>query len=129
MNEEEVLDYINDRFNVDIREKNRNRETVYARAVYIKILQKCFKIRQLHIANKLNKSNGTIIHALKKTFPTLKLYEHDFYDVYLYLENELEDRFELKYSIYDIYQSIKHEQRGIFLDKVKKIAEQYSKTL
>tara|TARA_R110001592_G_scaffold61829_3_gene188982 strand:- start:14147 stop:14686 length:540 start_codon:yes stop_codon:yes gene_type:complete len=69
--------------NLDLTKKNRERHLVYARAVYFKLSRELCPMQSLsNIGSSLGKDHSTVLHSIKKIFPTIKNYEQEFYAAY-----------------------------------------------
>jgi hypothetical protein len=62
----------------DPYDRNRRRETVESRALYIHLLCKYHKRKPYHIAKIMNRNHATILHSLKN------------FDIYIHYNSELE---------------------------------------
>lgn len=87
------LNYIKDRVyfytGLDIRKKTREREYVYARMVFCKVMREEFFMTMDTIGKYLGKSHCTIVHYMKN-FDTIKKYEYSFNKVYNYILLEMD---------------------------------------
>jgi predicted transcriptional regulator len=87
------LNYIKDRVEfytgLDIRKKTREREYVYARMVFCKIIREEFLMTMDTIGKYLGKSHCTIVHYMKN-FDTIEKYEYSFNKVYQYILLEMD---------------------------------------
>jgi hypothetical protein len=87
------LNYIKDRVQfytgLDIRKKTREREYVYARMVFCKIMREEFLMTMDAIGKYLGKSHCTIVHYMKN-FDTIEKYEYSFNKVYNYILLEMD---------------------------------------
>ena len=86
------LNYIKDRVEfytgLDIRKKTREREYVYARMVFCKIMREEFFMTMDAIGKYLGKSHCTVVHYLKN-FDTIEKYEHNYNKMYNYIQLEM----------------------------------------
>lgn len=86
------LNYIKDRVEfytgLDIRKKTREREYVYTRMIFCKIMREEFLMTMSAIGEYLGKSHCTIVHYMKN-FDTIKNYEHNYFKVYNYIQLEM----------------------------------------
>lgn len=88
---EELKEIVNNAFNVDISQVNRNRKLVDARRVYSKILRDRGYTFYL-IADSMNKDHTTIVHYMKSIDSILQ-YDKDLRDKYIACKTIfLEDR-------------------------------------
>ena len=86
------LNYIKDRVEfytgLDIRKKTREREYVYARMVFCKIMREEFFMTMDAIGKYLGKSHCTVVHYLKN-FDTIVKYEYNYNKMYNYIQLEM----------------------------------------
>lgn len=87
------LNYIKDRVQfytgLDIRKKTREREYVYARMVFCKVMREEFLMTMDAIGKYLGKSHCSIVHYMKN-FDTIENYEYSFNKVYKYILLEMD---------------------------------------
>ena len=75
--QEQIIELIERIHGKDITTKNRRRENVTARAVYVKLCKDIFPYLSLHkIAEPINRNHATIIHLLKSIDNHLKNDNH-----------------------------------------------------
>ena len=73
----QILDYVNKKTGVDSSLSNRNREVIYARALYYKIALRAVKASYKNIGSLVKKNHATVIHAKNKVFYEIE--KDDFY--------------------------------------------------
>lgn len=77
-------------FKFSLKKRNRQREFVYARAVYFKLSREMCPYESLErIGSTLNLSHCTVLHSINNIFPIIKEYEKKFYDVYGFVKKSL----------------------------------------
>ncbi len=86
------LNYIKDRIEfysgLDIRKKTREREYVYARMVFCKVMREEFLMTMSAIGKYLGKSHCTVVHYMKN-FETIEKYEYNYNKMYNYILLEI----------------------------------------
>jgi chromosomal replication initiation ATPase DnaA len=113
MNEDYYLDqiikYINENLNIDIKVRTRKTDYIYARSLYFKIAREHTAISFNKIGRKVNLNHSTVMHGINKVFPVVLKYEPKLKNIYdsfvfenitdigrlIYLSKELKD-FETK---------------------------------
>ena len=61
---DELIDYVNETLDLDIRENTRKREVVDGRAFYYELARKLTNNSLHKIGDSLNKNHATVIHSL-----------------------------------------------------------------
>lgn len=62
---DELIDYVNETLDLDIRENTRKREVVEARAFYYELARKLTNYSLDKIGNSLDKHHSTVLYSLK----------------------------------------------------------------
>jgi chromosomal replication initiation ATPase DnaA len=90
---EKDLNYIRQRIlfyiGLDVKENTRERDYVYARMVFCKIMREEYKMTFNVIGKYLDRSHCTMVHYMRN-FDTIEKYEYSFYKVYQYILLEME---------------------------------------
>ena len=83
---------------IDVKDKSRKRDVVYARVIFTKLLRDVHETPYQKIGDFLGKNHCTIMHCYK-LFDTVQNYERRFYKVYrlLCMEIEQESAIRLKF--------------------------------
>ena len=72
---EDLIILVNDKTNIDIRDKKRDTTHVFARCVYYDIAYNRLKLGgSSRIAKAVNRDHATLIHSLKKVLPHMASY-------------------------------------------------------
>lgn len=80
---QEVIQFIQEKMEVDLQENSRKRENVYARAIYFKVTRELFPRKSLDLIGSLvGRDHASVLHGINKVFPMIKLYEPTVYEVY-----------------------------------------------
>ena len=80
---QEVIQFIQEKMEVDLQENSRKRENVYARAIYFKVTRELFPRKSLDfIGSLVGRDHASVLHGINKVFPMIKLYEPTVYEVY-----------------------------------------------
>jgi hypothetical protein len=80
---QEVIQFIQEKMEVDLQVDTRKRESVYARAIYFKVTRELFPRKSLeHIGSLVGRDHASVLHGINKVFPMIKLYEPTVYEVY-----------------------------------------------
>ena len=86
---QQIIQDVSDETGIDLYEKTRQRENVYARSVAFKLARDLTLLPLQKIGKALNKNHATVLHALKN-FEIIAMYEPKFYSVYLNIRNKYE---------------------------------------
>ena len=90
---EKDLNYIRKRIlfyiGLDVKENTRERDYVYARMVFCKVMRNEYKMTFNVIGKYLGRSHCTMVHYMRN-FDTIEKYEHSFNKVYQYILLEME---------------------------------------
>ena len=62
---DELIDYVNDNLNIDIRQNTRKREVIDARAFYYELARRLTNYSLDKIGKPLGKNHATVSHSLK----------------------------------------------------------------
>lgn len=80
---QEVIQFIQEKMEVDLQSNSRKRENVYARAIYFKVTRELFPRKSLDfIGSLVGRDHASVLHGINKVFPMIKLYEPTVYEVY-----------------------------------------------
>jgi hypothetical protein len=75
MNLDNIIELINAKANLDLRDRKKTLEYVGARAVYYDLAYNYFSLGTLeHIAGKIGRHHATAVHSLKNLVPSLDSY-------------------------------------------------------
>ena len=80
---QEVIQFIQEKMEVNLQSNSRKRENVYARAIYFKVTRELFPRKSLDfIGSLVGRDHASVLHGINKVFPMIKLYEPTVYEVY-----------------------------------------------
>lgn len=77
-----IADIVSELSGIDIRKNNRQRQYIYARCVYYKVVRELTYASTKKIGKAVGRDHATVLHNLKHTFPIIERYEKDFYRLY-----------------------------------------------
>tara|TARA_R110002051_G_scaffold88619_4_gene156042 strand:+ start:1108 stop:1503 length:396 start_codon:yes stop_codon:yes gene_type:complete len=113
---------------VKLKNANRTRESVYARAIYFKLCRERTSKTLEEIGASVNKDHCSVLHAVKNVWPTIMAYNPDFALIY----NQIADDEELL-PCEERYNNLKIEYLRLLTKKGKrslyKNEERYIKDL
>ena len=85
----QIIKDVQDETGIDLLENTRQRENVYARNVVFKLARELTLLSLSKIGKALNKDHATVIHGIKQ-FEVIRMYEPQFYAVYLNIKGKYE---------------------------------------
>jgi len=75
MNLDDIIELINNRANLDLRDRNRTLDYVGARCVYYDLAYNHFSLGTVaHISSHIGRNHATAVHSLNNLVPKLDLY-------------------------------------------------------
>lgn len=92
----------------DLSSRRRQRELVYARAIYFKLCKEKTSSTLKRIAGTLGVNHATVLHAINNVFPLIKKDEPYLYEVYSKIKNSDD----LKY-IKENYNALRKEHESL----------------
>lgn len=92
----------------DLSSRRRQRELVYARAIYFKLCKEKTSSTLKRIAGTLGVNHATVLHAINNVFPLIKKDEPYLYEVYSRIKNSDD----LKY-IKENYNALRKEHESL----------------
>ena len=99
----------------DLSSRRRQRELVYARAIYFKLCKEKTTSTLKRIADTLGLNHATVLHAINNVFPLIKKDEPYLYEIYSRIKNSDD----LKY-IKENYNALRKEHEGL-INKYEKL--------
>tara|TARA_R100000329_G_scaffold104015_1_gene85403 strand:- start:16231 stop:16680 length:450 start_codon:yes stop_codon:yes gene_type:complete len=72
----------------DLSVKSRNRQLVYARAIYFKLCKEKTTFTLQRIADTLEVNHATVLHAINNVFPVIQREEPLLYEIYNKIKSE-----------------------------------------
>ena len=99
----------------DLSSRRRQRELVYARAIYFKLCKEKTTSTLKKIADTLGLNHATVLHAINNVFPLIKKDEPYLYEIYSRIKNSDD----LKY-IKENYNALRKEHEGL-INKYEKL--------
>ena len=88
----------------DLSVKSRNRQLVYARAIYFKLCKEKTTFTLQRIADTLEVNHATVLHAINNVFPVIEREEPLLYEIY----NKLKKEDDVKY-LKENYYALRNE--------------------
>ena len=82
----EIVELVEKDTNIMLRNKRRNREIVYARAVFFKLARKHTYEPLCNIGGYVNKDHSTVLHGIKIFNDVIEHYKDQFYVSYVKLD-------------------------------------------
>jgi transcriptional regulator with AAA-type ATPase domain len=79
---QDIKNFVDSEFDIDISKNTRKREYVEARALYYKLAKEYTKLSLERIGGKLNRDHATVIHALNNVWEHAITTNEDVYDSY-----------------------------------------------
>jgi hypothetical protein len=78
----EIKDLVENELGYRINVNSRKRHIVYGRAIYFKICKDRTNLSLSRIGETLNLNHATVLHSLKKIFPSFELYNPEYMEIY-----------------------------------------------
>ena len=78
----QIIKYINENLNIDIKVKTRKTDYTYARSLYFKIAREHTAISFNKIGRKVNLNHATVMHGINKVFPVVLKYKPNLKNIY-----------------------------------------------
>tara|TARA_R100000654_G_scaffold73234_2_gene105840 strand:+ start:4771 stop:5220 length:450 start_codon:yes stop_codon:yes gene_type:complete len=88
----------------DLSVKSRNRQLVYARAIYFKLCKEKTTFTLQRIADTLEVNHATVLHAINNVFPVIQREEPLLYEIY----NKIKSEDDVKY-LKENYYALRNE--------------------
>ena len=101
----------------DLSSRRRQRELVYARAIYFKLCKEKTTSTLKRIAGTLGVNHATVLHAINNVFPLIKRDEPYLYEIYSRIKNSDD----LKY-IKENYNALRKEHESL-INKYEKLIQ------
>ncbi len=101
----------------DLSSRRRQRELVYARAIYFKLCKEKTTSTLKRIADTLGLNHATVLHAINNVFPLIKKDEPYLYEIYSRIKNSDD----LKY-IKENYNALRKEHESL-INKYEKLIQ------
>lgn len=106
----EIRNLVETELDVDISNKRRERNLVYARAIYFKICRDRTYLSLQEIGDTLDLNHATVLHAVKNIFPSFKLYNPEYLSLYKKIISTdeyvpMESRYEVLKQDYSLLQT------------------------
>ena len=79
---EQIIKYINENLNIDIKVRTRKTDYIYARSLYFKLAREHTVISFNKIGRKVNLNHATVMHGINNVFPIVLKYEPKLKNIY-----------------------------------------------
>lgn len=112
MNLNQIKDYVQDQTGLDLATKSRERDYVYARAIYFYLCREYTPLTTKKIGESLGKDHATVLHAIKNVIPIILRHEEALANVCLNFRDENRS-----------YIDIKKRKLDLILDNKKLVIE------
>lgn len=91
MNLDILIDTVNTKTGLDIRDSKKTTDQVMARCIYYKLAYEDFRLGSLQmVAMKVGKNHATVLHAIKNLFPVMHTYFPQMYKDYISIKRDLD---------------------------------------
>lgn len=82
MTTKEIKELVEGELGYKINIDSRKRHIVYGRAIYFKICKDRTNLSLKEIGQTLNQDHATVLHCIKKIFPTFEMYNPKYMEIY-----------------------------------------------
>lgn len=79
---DEIREYLEKTLKIDLTEKTRQREYVYARAIYFKLCREYTKFSLDKIGKSVNVIHCSVLHSINNVFPIVMQYDENLKNIY-----------------------------------------------
>ena len=104
----------------DLSVKRRQRELVYARAIYFKLCKEKSTLTLQQIADTLGVNHATVLHAIKNVFPTMIEHEPLYKEIY----ETIRDQEDLAY-LKENYNALRKRYDNLLRIKTEEISDSH----
>lgn len=98
----QIQEYVQDQTGLDLTTKSRERDYVYARAVYFYLCREHTPFSTKKIGGSLGKDHATVLHAIKNVMPVVLRHEEALTDVCLNFRDENKSYIDVKKKKLDL---------------------------
>ena len=91
----EIVNYLNENLGIDIRDRKRTNEYVFARMIYYKLARELTNLSLERIGQEVDRDHASVIHSLKKFNDALSIpYLEELYNSFL--DNPIKEKVDKK---------------------------------